>query len=224
MSSGELTTETRDVKGFTQVELKDYGDMVIEQGIEEALTVEAHPDILKKIKTEVRDGCLIIEVKGTWLDKVGDVLSTGFTGRKIHYSLTVKDLNRLSISGAARVRASDIESDELALRVSGAADVRIDTLAARSLEVSLPGTGRIQLNGETDDQHIRVSGAGHYDGGRLECNTAAIKLSGAGSATLWVTEGLDVTISGIGNVSYYGSPKLQRNITGLGSITPLGEP
>jgi hypothetical protein len=44
--SGNLQTETRTVRGFNEVELRDEGTLVIEQGAAESLTIAAEDNIL----------------------------------------------------------------------------------------------------------------------------------------------------------------------------------
>ena len=53
--------------------------------------------------------------------------------------MSVKKLTGLEIAGAASVKASDIETDRLALKLSGAGQVNIKALSAEVLEVDLPG-------------------------------------------------------------------------------------
>ena len=142
MSTGNRVTESREVSNFDRVFLRDYGELVITQGEQESLTIETHPDVLPQIKTEVRDGKLDIRIGGSWLDKLGHALSTGLTRQWIKYSLTVKKLTGLEISGAARVKASDIETDRFALKLSGTGQVNIEALSAEVLEVDLRALAR----------------------------------------------------------------------------------
>jgi hypothetical protein len=222
MSTDNLVTESREVSNFDRVALRDYGELVITQGEQESLTIETHPDVLSQIKTEVREGKLVIRIGGSWLDKLGHALSASLTKQPIKYSLTVKKLTALEISGAARVKASDIETDGLALKLSGAGQVSIESLSAEVLEVDSPGAGAITVSGKVGEQRIAISGAGSYKAPKLESRRASVDLRGAGQATVWAVEDLDVTISGLGSVEYYGSPTVKKSVSGLGSVTNLG--
>ena len=224
MSTGNLVTESREVSNFDRVVLREYGELAITQGERESLTVEADQDILPRIKTEVRDGRLVIGIGGGWLDKLGDALATSLTGKRINYSLTVKKLTGLEIHGAGRVSASNIETDRLALRLGGAGQVNIEHLTAELLEVDLPGVGKIGLTGQVAEQRIVISGAGNYSAPKLESKKASVDLRGAGKATVWAVEDLDATIRGLGSVEYYGSPSVKQTVSGLGSVTSLGNP
>lgn len=120
MSTSDVLTETREVSGFDQVALTGFGELVITQGEEESLTIEAPQDILSKIETEVKDGKLIIGISRSWLDWLGDVLDAGFSGKRIRYNVTLKQLTGLEVLGAARVKVANIKTDRLALALRGA--------------------------------------------------------------------------------------------------------
>lgn len=224
MSTNDILTETREVSDFDRVALTGFGELVITQGEEESLTIEAHQDILSRIETEVKDGKLIIGISGSWLDWLGDVLTAGFTRKRIRYDLTVKQFTGLEVLGAARVRVANIETDHLALELRGVGDVNIESLDAERLKVDLPGAGKIGVAGRVAEQTVTISGAGSYDAPKLESQQAKVTLKGLGSATVWAVEELDATIRGIGSVSYYGTPKVTKEITGPGSVKSLGNP
>ncbi len=224
MSNSDLVTESREVSNFDRVVLRDYGELVITQGEQESLTVEADRDILPRIKTGVRDGTLVISIGGDWLDKVSDVITTSLTRKRIKYSLIAKKLTSLEVYGAARIDVSNIETDRLRLRLTGAGQVRIESLTAESLEVDLPGMGKIDVMGQVTEQRITMSGAGEYSAPKLESKKSRVDIRGAGKATVWAVDDLDVTIQGLGSVEYYGTPTVRRSVSGLGSVKSLGNP
>jgi hypothetical protein len=224
MSTGNRVTESREVSNFDRVALRDYGELVITQGEQESLTIETHPDVLPQIKTEVRDGELVIKIGGSWVDKLGHALSTSFARQWIKYNLTVKKLTGLEIVGALRVNASDLKTDCLSLKLGGAGQVNIEALSAEMLEVNLPGACAINMSGKVGEQRITMSGAGSYKAPKLESRRASVDLRGAGQAAVWAVENLDVTIRGLGSVEYYGTPTVKKNVSGLGTVTSLGNP
>ncbi len=108
--SSDVTSESRDVSGFDEVELIGIGNLSIQQTGSESLTVEAEEDVLPEIRTEVADNRLIIGPEpGTTLNTTGP----------INYTLTVKDLNALKLSGAGSIDAQDISTDNLAVTMRG---------------------------------------------------------------------------------------------------------
>ena len=222
MSTDKVRTETREVSGFDRVALAGFGDLVLTQGEEESLTIEASPDILERIKTEVKDGQLTIRFSRNWLDWIGEVLASGFAGMRVRYDLKVKELTALAITGAGRVQVASLEAGHLALELRGAGQLSVESLDAKRLEIDLSGAGQIKVEGRVTEQTATVTGAGSYDAPTLESQRATATLTGLGGATLWVVEDLEATIRSVGSVSYYGAPKVSKTITGLGNLKSLG--
>ena len=135
MSTNDVRTETREVSGFDRVALAGFGDLYVTQGEAESLTIEASPENLDRIKTEVKDGTLTIRFSRNWLDWIGDVLAAGFTGMRVRYDLTVKELAALAITGAGRVQVGNLEADELALELRGAGQLSVESLEAEGLQI-----------------------------------------------------------------------------------------
>ena len=188
--SGDVTSESRDVSGFDEVELVGIGNLSIQQTGSESLTVEAEEDVLPEIRTEVVDGRLIIGPEpGTTLNTTGP----------INYTLTVEDLNALNLSGAGSIDAQDISTDNLAVTISGA--------------------GAVTAAGEAESQDVRISGVGSYQAGELESQEAQIDITGAGSAIVNVSDELDATISGSGAVQYIGDPTVNQDVSGAGRVS-----
>lgn len=224
MSNDDLVKESREVGGFDRVELQDYGEMVITQGDREALTIEAHPEVLSAIKSEVENGKLTLRIGRTWLERLSESLRTSLSRHRILYTLTVNDLHELSVHGAGKVKASEIESDSLEITLSGAAAISIPSLNVEFLKVDIPGAARLAVSGHTTEQEVMITGAGRYEASKLESQDATVELTGAGKATVWVEGNLNVSLHGIGAVEYYGNPTLSETITGLGRVAGLGNP
>ena len=65
-----MPTEKREVSNFNHVVLQDIGHLIITQGENETLTVEADEDLLAKIITEVRGEKLYLSLGKDWLDRL----------------------------------------------------------------------------------------------------------------------------------------------------------
>ncbi|HZQ10446.1 MAG TPA: head GIN domain-containing protein [Anaerolineae bacterium] len=214
--SGNVTTQTREVSGFSAVSLTWLGEMTITQGDSEGLTIEAEDNILPLITTRVENGKLII---GLVENLPG---SSVVPTKPVKYNLQVKALNSIEISGAGNVSAIALKGDSLRIQTSGAGNVNIGQLDTNQVNTNTSGAGNVTLAGRADTQQINLSGFGNYSAGDLKSNTATVSVSGAGNATLWVAQSLNVQISGAGNVNYYGSPQVTQNISGIGNIKSLG--
>ncbi|MBN1667349.1 MAG: DUF2807 domain-containing protein [Anaerolineales bacterium] len=211
--SGEVITVTRPVSNFDHVSLSGVGTLIIQQGEQESLEIEAEDNLLEHIRTEVHGQTLEIGIDNAgWRQSIQPT-------KPIRYYLTVIDLSGISISGAGNVETGEIDTDVLLVAASGAGNIEIDGLRANRFGLELSGAGNCTIRaGQVGVQTVDISGAGNYESGNLESQQATIRISGLGNATLWANESLDIEISGAGNVDYFGSPQVTQQISGLGKV------
>ena len=81
MSEQIPNSETRPVSGFNKLVLKGVGSVILTQGAQESLVIEADPDIRSRIRSEVRDGTLTISYD---FDLISDVFGLRFIGAPPH--------------------------------------------------------------------------------------------------------------------------------------------
>lgn len=217
--SGNVVTETRDVSGFNKISVAGSGTVMIEQGEEESLSVEADEKLMEYIKTEASNDELQIKV----VDR-GPFVLPSFLGGDINYHISVKDVEKISLSGSVKLESSGITTDELELTTSGSGDVRIEGLKVEKLTAKSFGSGTFTLTGAADQQEFSSSGSGKIFGKELEGKGAEVSISGSGRAELNVSEKLDVSISGSGLVRYLGDPEIGKtDISGSGKIEKMEE-
>lgn len=210
IGSGNVVTEQRDVGDFNEVALSGIGHLTITQTGSESLTIEAEDNILPLLTSDVHGRRLTL----------GTEPGVHFTPKKpIRYTLTVKDLVAVRISGAGNIEIPALGTPSLRLDISGAGNMTVTGLASDKLEVSMSGAGNTTCAGEVRDQDVRISGAGSYHGDDLASVTARAVISGTGSAHLRVSEQLDARVSGVGNIIYSGHPSVRKSVSGVGRIT-----
>lgn len=211
------TTETREVPPFDQIELRYVGSLIVTQGTHEALSLEGDADLLPKISTEVRDGTLVIERRGEWLERILEDIRS-FGRAPVTYRVTVRDLRALRILGRGNATLERLETDRLALGISGYGKIGIHDLRATVLEGNISGRGELSLRGSVQEQALFVSGSGEYRARDLQSRRASIRVSGHGNVALAVIERLDVTISGYAHVTYRGAAQVSQSVSGSGKI------
>jgi hypothetical protein len=214
--SGKIVTEARQVSGFTRVVIAGSGDAVLVQGAEEGVVVEADDNLMQYVRTEVRDGALYLDTRSS-----NRPMSIS-PSKTIRFTVTLKSLDGITVSGAGDVTAEAIATPKLDIAVSGAGDVSIGALKTEALAVAVSGAGNIELSGEAGIQSVAISGAGDYVAGDLRSASASVAISGAGDATVWATDTLEARVSGMGSVGFYGEPTVTRSVSGVGSIEYLG--
>ena len=214
VGSGNVTSEERTVENFERISLESTGELTIIQGDEEGITVEADDNLLPYIETRVS----------------GHELRIGFqrnvsieTRNPIRYTLRVKDLERISVSGSGEVEAEALDTKKLSLEISGSGNVNIADLQTEDLRVRVSGSGNFELAGAAEEQDVTISGSGNYNASDLMSHRAVVNVTGSGDVTTWADEELDVRVSGHGNVGYYGKPSISQSVTGSGEVKSLGE-
>jgi hypothetical protein len=214
--TGNLISETRQVRDFNAIQLDGAGRLIITQGTTESLEIQAEDNIITELTSEVQDNKLILGFQESPLRK--QIIPT----ETITYTLTVINLTEVSINGAADLDIDTLKTSSLELVINGAGQINIGQLTADNLAVKLSGTGTIAVSGQVPAQSIIIEGAGNYQAGDLETNVTDIEISGLGNGTVWATTTLDVTISGGGSLAYYGNPEVTKDISGLSRINNLG--
>lgn len=215
-SSSTITSENRDVSGFNAIDFSTFGKINVSQGDKESLNISGPADLVQKISTTVTDGTLIIDEKGNI------TLPSISNYNTLTYTIVVKDLSSLNISGAGDVQVETLTSPDMNVTLTGAGKVQMNQLTTDRLIVEISGLGGLEISGSASQATIDISGTGNLNAPDLKIQTAVITIPGLGSATVWVTDKLIGTISGAGSISYFGSPQTITNSTGIGSFKPLG--
>ena len=215
-ASDTVVSETREVSGFGAVDMRGFGRILITRGETESLTVSGSDNLVPLVETSVRAGVLVIEMK----EKI--VLAGAKPSNVLTFTIGLKELSRLTVSGLADVEMDGLAAPSLDINMSGAGRIDLRGLALGDLDLDLSGAGGLILAGAASSAEIDLSGAGDIQAGDLELGTARVTLSGLGNATLWVTGTLAAEITGAGNVEYYGDPTTHLRTSGLGQFTSLG--
>jgi Putative auto-transporter adhesin, head GIN domain len=212
----ESQRETRPLAGFNRIEVVGVADVRLRQGTTEGATIEATAQLLPRIRTQVRDRTLFIDVaqERQWSDWLH------WSGRRQTPRVTVDfiKLDRVESAGAIKLAADSLRADELQLDFSGASSVRIGNLQASRLHLEGSGATKAEIAGKVGTQVVDLSGAGSYKASGLESDWAEVHVSGAGKAFVNAKTSLVVEISGAGVVEYRGNPKLEQDISGVGKV------
>jgi hypothetical protein len=211
--SGHVVKETRNVANFDRVSVGGSGRLVVQQGDEESLTIETDDNLLPLIESTVSGRELRLGPQDVNIKPTGTII----------YSLKVKNLNSVSLSGSLEAEAAQIKTDSFSVQVSGSGKVNIGRLEAAKLDIQVSGSGNIGLAGKVNQQRIGISGSGDYHAADLESAQADAQISGSGTLVVWARDSLNAGVSGSGDVSYYGNPKVDSQISGSGRVRRLGD-
>jgi hypothetical protein len=209
--SGNVTTQNKSIQGVNQVSLDGIGTLILKQGNQESLTIEAEDNIIPHIQSNVN---------GNKLSLSYDYNMPAPT-KTVKFYLTVKDLSSISISGAVKFETSDFKTQSLVISTSGYSEGSMSGLIINKLTVIISGAGKMNMAGTATDQTITISGGGDYQAKDLKSQNTTITINGAGEGTLNVSNILNVVIDGSGDISYIGNPQVSQQINGTGTVKQI---
>jgi hypothetical protein len=215
-TSAAVVSQTREASGFTAVDMRGAGKVILTQGETESLTVSGSDNLVPLVMTSVQNGVLVIEMK----EKV--VIIEPNPANVLTIAIGVRDLTALTVSGLGDVEMDGLSASRLEITMSGAGRIDLKGLDLEDLRVTLSGAGDVILSGGASSAVINLPGAGKVDAGGLKLQNAQVTIAGLGNATVWVTGTLTGTISGAGSVEYYGEPETEIKTSGLGKFKSLG--
>jgi hypothetical protein len=199
----------RNVSGFHAISISGPFKVFIKVGNTESLRIEADNDIIKEIKTEVKNNTLQIKQKESWK------LWKDYK-KDINIHVTVKNLDDISVSGSSTLKIEDpLKNDKMTLLVSGSGNMSL-SITAKEVGSTITGSGTMNLSGSASTSKIKLSGSGSFNGLNLKTNKTSVTISGSGDANVFSDEEVSATISGSGNVNYKGNAK-STNIKSSGS-------
>lgn len=217
MSDTLTVRERREVAAFTAVELRYFGQVVLHHGEPCGLEIEGDPDVVPKVRGEVRDQVLVLEVGDTWLERLTSGLLL-VANRPLRFHVTLPRLTAVTVTGSGEVDGEGWTGEELHVRVSGQGEVRLPRLEYRTLEATVSGRGELRLSGTGQQAKVSISGSADVVAPELVVGSAEVRIAGQGNVELHVRERLEVRIAGFGAVRYHGDPKVKQTISGAGSV------
>ena len=192
--SGHVTSEPRNVSGFTSISLEGSGNVQVAFGDQESVVVEAEDNLLPLIETFVQGQQLIIREKP---------LTSISATQPINISITMKSLDGVTLAGSGNITVPGLNGD--------------------SLKVALPGSGTVRVGGTVNQVDLSLGGSGNIYCDGLKAKTATANLNGSGNITVFASESLNAAINGSGSIRYSGNPaSVNKTVRGSGSIQEQG--
>ncbi|MGK9368990.1 head GIN domain-containing protein [Melioribacter sp. Ez-97] len=187
--SGNLKTETREIRNFNKIEVGGAYDIKIKCGEKESIEITAEENLLPLIETKVKHNRLIIDTRRSISPR-----------KEIKIVVTVPELNYIECSGANNMRVYNIDTDDLDVELSGAGNIVMDG-NVKTLHAEISGAGNIDAKSlKAENVYISVSGAASASVYASKYLNASV--SGVGSIDYYGDpEKTKTNVSGIGSIS-----------------------
>lgn len=212
--NGKTVTIKRSVGDYDAVTVAGWFDVKLVNGNEGELTLKGEENLLEYIKTEVKDGKLVIKTKK------GVNLKPSNWNSGIYITVPVESIEMVALSGSGDVIGeTKIKADNFKTKVSGSGDISL-AVDANSVEARLSGSGDINLSGKANDLDVRVSGSGDIKAYDLIAEFVTAQITGSADIKITANQMLKAKVTGSGDISYKGNPKkIDTKTTGSGDIS-----
>ena len=205
--SGTVITEEREVAEFNKVHFKGSGNVFLNRGEPQSLTIKTDDNIMPYIESDVSGKKLTVSHGKHHLRPT-----------TFEVFITVKHLEGIAISGSGDVHGNDrFLADSFYAEISGSGDMELE-VETETLVSEISGSGAIHLSGKAKDYSISISGSGDINAFDVQASNVSVKISGSGNCKVTATEKLETKISGSGDVYYKGRPKINTKMSGSGSL------
>lgn len=170
--SGTPKIEKRTVGAFTAVDVSGAYEVDIVAQKEPGLELEGDDNLLKLVKTEVKNGTLFISSDSSFSTK-----------QSIRVRISTPEIQGLSASGANLVKVSGVKNDNFVIETSGASAIFVAG-EAKSVEIEMSGASKV------DTRDLRVARAKVSSSGASRAFVHATEevsadLSGASNVTYY---------------------------------------
>ena len=166
VGSGTPATQTRKLPPFTGVTLGGTLAVVVRVGGAQHVVVSADDNLVRTVKTTVRDGSLNIATPGSFQSVAPmrvaisvpyvDALRLSGTGRMVATGTT--PALDVTLDGTGAMHLAGLVARHVHATLSGTGAIVVT--ATRSLDASVPGTGQITYNGVPAQVRQSITGTG----------------------------------------------------------------
>jgi hypothetical protein len=211
--NGKEITELRLPGSFSKIEVFDKVFVNVYKGSDHKVEVTAGKNIIKNVRTRIKDNVLIIENNNTCN------FVRGYK-REIVVNVTVPYMRKITNSGVATIRMEqNFVQDTLELRVQNSGDVYING-TFNEVRTSSHGNGDIYLSGSANSFYIYTHGTNFVKAEDLVVKDFTfVETISIGDCYINATQlnRLDYHIHASGDIFYSGTPAYITDYKGEGT-------
>jgi hypothetical protein len=200
-STGGMVTQSRNLSGFNRLLVEDDVNVYIKQAAVFDVQVTAGENLIELIKTEVKNGELIIQNN----NKCNFIRSYE---PKINVYVTMPEITYITHEGIGLIKSMNtFTTAEFDIWTKSSGDIVLD-VNNNKLHTHLQRNGDITVSGKTNELTCFADHSGVLEAKNLIASKYVWMISKTtGDTHFYITSGLiDITMIGVGNVYYSGNP------------------
>jgi hypothetical protein len=212
-TSRTVISQPRNVEAFEAIAVAGNIDVVVRQGPDHAIVVEADDNLIDRLETVVERGRQGATLQIRW--QRGTRISGSVTAR---VTVTAPNLRAVASAGSADITVQRFQAQNFSVSMAGSGDIRLDDFSGSELSLRIAGSGDVRGSGRVETLKLSISGSGDAQLADLQAETVTVGIAGSGDAVVQAAKSLKVSIAGSGDVRYVGSPEVSSSIAGSGSV------
>jgi len=186
--NGNEVSKNFEVSNFSAVDASHAYEIELSVGNETSVKIETDENLMKYVEVSVKNNTLYI----------GTENNINIRGKMKAY-ITTPNLNGISLSGACKINADGINSENFAIEFSGACSGSV--------------------SGKSKNVNVDLSGATKLNASELKSSNVKVDVSGASKCEIFSDNSLSVDASGASSVKVYGNPQdLKTDLSGASKI------
>jgi len=212
--AGPMAGQARPVQAFEAVRVRGPVEVVLRQGREARVWVQAHDQDAARVETRVsrQDGRETLHI-----DFKPHPLRLARSAPRVHVDWT--RLSAVSLQGSADVVVEGAAVPTLAVRVQGSGAVRLKGLDTPALSLALAGSGDILAEGRSRSLAVSLAGSGEVKAAGLEADIVEVSIAGSGEVEVHARQTLSAQVAGSGDLRHRGPARVQSRVAGSGSVS-----
>ena len=156
--------------------------------------------------------------------RIGLQPRTTVSNATLEADVTVTSLDAVEASGAVDLHLGTLTGSTLELQLSGASELD-GAVDFESMNGEISGASNVSLSGRIGTLDIEASGASELSFLDLEVDVLTVRLSGASSAEVSVSDSIEASLSGASSLRYRGDPDVSTlEVSGASSIDKISDP
>ncbi|MBX2962567.1 MAG: DUF2807 domain-containing protein [Cyclobacteriaceae bacterium] len=221
-SFAQVTKKSLDLPEFKSIYNNSNYTVYLKQTNKQEVNVEALTEIYELTNIFVENGVLMINVdrkpentnKSIWA-KIDDIK----VSPTMKLYISAKNIGELQVNGGGKVISENsLASPSLNLSIGGSGTMDLD-IKGDALKAEVSGSGKMALKGYASSFDGVISGSGAINAFNCPLEKATVKVSGSGLAELNVTDTINATIVGSGSVKHKGNTKnATKKVYGSGTV------
>lgn len=218
----QTTKKTLELPEFKSIYVNSNYTVYLKQTNKQEVIVEALTEIYSLTNIHVENGILMIDMdrkpdngnKSIW-SKIDDIK----VNPTMKVTISMKNITDLQVNGGGKIIAENsLAANYLNLSISGSGTMDLD-VKGDVIKTEVSGSGKLTLKGYATSIDAIVSGAGSIAAFDCAVETAKAKVSGSGECELNVSNTLEALVVGTGSIKHKGNTKnVQKKIYGSGIV------